>query len=163
MAEHTFNLERVSLARRYDPGLPPIEGDKEKIKQAVINLANNAFDAIGKDGVITVSTHYDHTRNEVVIRVTDNGTGIPPETQGRIFDPFFTTKPVGKGTGLGLSVTFGIVEEHGGKIAVESPLNREENPGNHQGGQGTAFVIRLPVSKETDEEETMNGKNTGSG
>jgi len=163
VAEHTFNLERVSLARRYDPDLPPIEGDKEKIKQAVINLANNAFDAIGTDGVITVSTHYDHIRNEVVIRVTDNGAGIPPETQGRIFDPFFTTKPVGKGTGLGLSVTFGIVEEHGGKIAVESPLNREENPGKHQGRQGTAFVIRLPVSKETDEEETINGKNTGSG
>ncbi len=163
VAEHTFNLERVSLARRYDPGLPPIEGDKEKIKQVVINLANNAFDAIGKDGVITVSTHYDPAGNEVVIRVTDNGIGIPPESQGRIFDPFFTTKPAGKGTGLGLSVTFGIVKEHGGKIEVESPLKPEEGQGDQEGGPGTAFMIHLPASKETDEKESVNGKDTGSG
>lgn len=163
VAEHTFNLERVTLVRQYDPGLPPIEGDKEKIKQAVINLANNAFDAIGKDGEITVSTHYDQGSNEVVIQVTDNGAGIPPETQGRIFDPFFTTKPVGKGTGLGLSVTFGIVEEHGGKIEVESPLNPEKSSADHSVRSGTAFVIRLPVSKETDDKEPMNGKNTGAG
>ena len=162
VAEHTFHLERVSLVREFDPQLPPIEGDKEKIKQAVINLANNAFDAIGKDGIITVSTRYDKKLDEVVLRVADNGVGISPTMLGRIFDPFFTTKPVGKGTGLGLSVTFGIVQEHGGSIDVESPLCNESG-GNDHGGPGTAFIVRLPFSRATFEKEPVNGKDTGTG
>ena len=162
VAEHTFHLERVSLVREFDQRLPPIEGDKEKIKQAVINLANNAFDAIGKDGIITVSTRYNKKLDEVMLRVADNGVGIPPEMMGRIFDPFFTTKPVGKGTGLGLSVTFGIIQEHGGSIDVESPLSNDRE-GNDLGGPGTAFIVRLPFSRATIEKEPVNGKDTGTG
>ena len=70
-----------------------------------------------------------------VLRFRDTGTGIPADRLGSIFDPFFTTKPVGSGTGLGLSISFGIVQDHGGTIEVESEV-----------GVGTEFTIRLPIS-----------------
>jgi PAS domain S-box-containing protein len=152
VVEHTFSLDQISLERRFDPALPPIVGDKEKLQQAVMNLVNNAFDAIGKDGVITISTRYDNQREEVVIAVADTGGGIPPENMDKIFEPFFTTK-AGTGTGLGLSVTFGIVKDHGGRIEVQSPLPRgstakSEAPAGAAPTKGTLFTLYLPVEKE---------------
>ena len=72
-----------------------------------------------------------------MIKVRDNGTGIPPDVVQRIFEPFFTTKPTNEGTGLGLAITHGIIEQHGGHIEVDS-----------QEGEGTCFTIMLPVNKE---------------
>lgn len=146
VVEHTFNLGRVSLVRQLSPYLPPIIGDKEKIEQAIINLVNNAFDAISKEGMITISTHYNVQLGEVLISVLDTGHGIPSDKIDRIFDPFYTTKPVGKGTGLGLAVTFGIIQEHKGKIEVKSPpLSAKSKKGKHN--QGTLFIVHLPVSE----------------
>ena len=162
VVEHTFKLEQVFLVRHFDPNIPQIVGDKEKLKQAVINLVNNAFDAIKSEGSITITTRYDALRNEAVIGVCDTGCGIAPENINKIFDPFYTTKPVGKGTGLGLSVTFGIIEEHGGKIEVESPPVSVKNENRH-GDRGTAFIIHLPVSSDYKKKDLKDGQDTRTG
>jgi two-component system NtrC family sensor kinase len=136
--------------RNFDPNLPAMLGDKEKLSQAIMNLLNNGYDAIGTDGIITISTSFNQKDDEIVISVTDTGCGIPRENIDKIFDPFFTTKGVGKGTGLGLSVTFGIIKDHGGRIEVQSPASSplvtepaaQEETGS---GRGSVFVIYLPV------------------
>jgi signal transduction histidine kinase len=135
-------------------------GDKEKLKQAIINLVNNAFDAIGEEGIITISSLYDPLLDEVVINILDTGHGIQPGKIDRIFDPFYTTKPVGKGTGLGLAVTFGIIQEHNGKIEVESPPLIAINEKKEK-SQGTLFAIHLPVSGKKDKMETEDVKHIG--
>jgi two-component system, NtrC family, sensor kinase len=151
LVEHTFGLNRVLVERRFETGMPAVLGDKEKIQQAVMNLVNNAFDAIGEDGVIAVSTHYEGQNDEVAISVADTGCGIPSHLVDKIFEPFFTTK-AGKGTGLGLSVTFGIVKDHGGRIEVQSPLpndsaTRPEAQAGGGTGKGTLFTMYLPVER----------------
>jgi two-component system, NtrC family, sensor kinase len=153
VVEHTFGLERVEVKRDFESRLPLVFGDQEKLEQAFVNLVNNAYDAIGNDGEITLSTAYDKDREEVVVRVSDTGKGISPEIRDRIFDPFFTTKGVGKGTGLGLSVTFGIVKAHGGTIDFESTFRDTAQAGGLPGRsaqreKGTTFTIRLPVHEE---------------
>lgn len=142
---HTLEINRVKLVRRFAEGLPMVIGDREKLKQAFINLINNAFDAIGSDGTITVSTRFDPGPEEVAVTVTDTGPGISPEKKDRIFEPFFTTKPVGKGTGLGLSLTFSIVEEHGGRLTVDSPPPEAPAEGK-EAPPGATFAIRLPAA-----------------
>ncbi len=159
VVEHTFKLEHVTIVRDFDSHLPEIMGDTEKLKQAIINLVNNAFDAINSGGNITVSTHHDRQADEVIIRIADTGSGISPEIIDKIFDPFFTTKPVDKGTGLGLSVTFGIIQEHGGKIEVESPpLTLISN--QLDDNQGTEFIIRLPIQTNKKLKDLKDGQDT---
>lgn len=116
--------------------LPPVLASPSEIQQVVMNLVNNALDAIeDRGGHVEISTH---TRGpHAVITVSDNGPGIPEANLARIFDPFFTTKPVGKGTGLGLSICYGIITKMGGKIEVNSSV-----------GVGTSFVILLPIGRE---------------
>ena len=160
VVEHTFKLDRVSLVRRLEPDLPAIVGDKEKLKQAFINLVNNAFDAISGEGMITITTHYDAQLDEMIISVLDTGDGISPGKIDRIFDPFYTTKPVGKGTGLGLAVTFGIIQEHKGKIEVESPPPPAASNDVKSSG-GSLFTIHLPVSSEKKEMEIEDVKHIG--
>ncbi|WP_456434372.1 two-component system sensor histidine kinase NtrB [Thermosulfuriphilus sp.] len=139
---HTLSIERISLEFKLDPTLPKIVGDEEKIRQVLVNLVTNAFQAIGHDGRIEIHTSYDQLDEEIVIKVADTGPGIPPEIINKIFDPFFTTKEVGQGTGLGLSVSFGIVKDHGGRIYVESPPADEKLK---KKGLRTVFYIRLPI------------------
>lgn len=160
VVEHTFKLDRVSLVRRLEPDLLAIVGDKEKLKQAFINLVNNAFDAISGEGMITITTHYDAQLDEMIISVLDTGDGISPGKIDRIFDPFYTTKPVGKGTGLGLAVTFGIIQEHKGKIEVESPPPPAASNDVKSSG-GSLFTIHLPVSSEKKEMEIEDVKHIG--
>jgi PAS domain S-box-containing protein len=149
VVEHTFSLEQVSISRRLDPHLPSIVGDMEKLKQAFLNLVNNAFDAISDKGTITIATRYDAQLDQVILSVMDDGHGISSREVDKIFDPFYTTKPVGKGTGLGLAVTFGIIQEHNGKIEVESPpsiaINEEK-----ENTRGTLFKMYLPVSDKKE-------------
>jgi signal transduction histidine kinase len=97
-----------------------------------MNLVGNAIDASHEEGEVIVRTRA--TAGDAVIEVQDNGTGIPAAIREKIFDPFFTTKPQGEGTGLGLSISYGIVQDHGGSIGVES----EE-------GKGTLFRVTLPL------------------
>ncbi|RZB31269.1 MAG: hypothetical protein SRB2_04794 [Desulfobacteraceae bacterium Eth-SRB2] len=145
VVEHTFKLERVIIEKNYGLNLPPVMGDKEKLKQVFVNLLNNAHDAIGSDGVISIATTFNEHNNEVIISVADTGTGISSENMEKIFDPFFTTKGVGKGTGLGLSVTFGIIKEHEGTIEVQSPP-RFAKEKNGVDKPGTVFIVHLPVA-----------------
>ena len=143
VVEHTFKLDQVSIIRDYELDLPAVKGDKDKFKQVFINLLGNAHDAIETNGTIHIKTEYDQKNNEVVTYVGDNGSGIGQDKIDRIFDPFFTTKPVGKGTGLGLSVTFGIINDHGGRIQVESPPSVAGNVFDTV--QSTVCIIRFPA------------------
>ena len=150
VTEHTLNIHRINVVRRFEPGLPLVYGDSEKLHQVFINLFNNAQFAMEEGGKLIIRTG--KTMQEVLVSVQDTGTGIVDEIKGKIFDPFFTTKEVGKGTGLGLSVTYGIIREHGGTIDVESPV---KDPITHKQLQGTAFHIRFPateVHNPSDEE-----------
>jgi two-component system NtrC family sensor kinase len=112
--------------------LPPVRGDMNQLQQVLLNLSLNACAAMPKGGTLTIRTI--PTNGEIILKVIDTGCGIKAEHLDRIFEPFFTTQDVGKGTGLGLSVTYGIVEQHGGEVEVQS-----------QEGQGSTFVIHLPV------------------
>ncbi|MFP4429433.1 MAG: ATP-binding protein, partial [Desulfovermiculus sp.] len=156
LVEHTFSLNRVQIVTDFDPNIPEIEGDKDRLKQVWMNLFNNASDAIESDGQIRISTKLCAHRRRVAITVADTGSGIKQEVLDKIFDPFFSTKPVGKGTGLGLSVTFGIIKDHGGRINVLSPAPKEYLSGLEDGnsGPGTVFLIELPLWEMTlpDEE-----------
>lgn len=121
--------------------LPLVLCQPQRIKQALMNLILNAAQAIEGNGTISLITQ--HIDGEVVIRIEDDGCGIPDELIDRIFDPFFTTKPVGVGTGLGLAITFGIMERHGGEIEVVSKPN-----------QGTSIRAHLPVHPDGEEPTT---------
>jgi PAS domain S-box-containing protein len=109
--------------------------DRSQFEQVILNLAVNARDAMPHGGALQIRTGVDPANAQVVIAVTDTGTGIPPELLARLFEPFFTTKAAGKGTGLGLATCFGIVTQCGGTITVESEV-----------GRGTTFRIALPRS-----------------
>jgi signal transduction histidine kinase len=130
---HQMSLHQVTLRTRVAPDLPRIHGSANQLQQVLMNLMLNAQQAL-EGGAGTVEVEVDPAGDAVEIRVADDGPGIPAEIRDRVFEPFFTTKPTGKGTGLGLSVSFGIIREHRGTIAVES-----------EPGRGTTFVIRLPI------------------
>lgn len=122
----------VNIVTQLDENLPSIQASPTEIQQVLLNLVNNAIDAIEEpDGVITVVTRTEG--DAVVLEVSDTGKGIPEANIERIFDPFFTTKPVGQGTGLGLSICHGIVEKAGGTMTVESEVER-----------GTRFTVSFP-------------------
>ena len=122
----------VSLQTALEPGLPCPLLDGGQIHQVLMNLVINARDAMPDGGTIRVSTWT--APRSVVLDVSDNGRGIPPELISHIFDPFFTTKPEGEGTGLGLAVAYGIVTAHGGTIqCVSTP------------GEGTSFRMTFPA------------------
>jgi two-component system NtrC family sensor kinase len=112
--------------------LPLVECLPSQINQVFLNLLVNAAQAITDQGTITIRTRADDAM--VCVAISDTGSGMAPEVLAKVFDPFFTTKPVGQGTGLGLAVSFGIVEQHGGRIEVESTP-----------GAGTTFSVMLPV------------------
>lgn len=136
----------VSIKIEVDLGdnLPLVSGDMGQLQQAVIILAENAIDAMPDGGTLTLRTGRDKKNARAAcIEVRDTGQGIPPEIHERIFDPFFTTKEIGRGTGLGLAVCYGIVTEHGGRIAVDSTV-----------GRGSAFNITLPATKNSDGDPT---------
>lgn len=136
----------VSLETELDPGLGYVLADPNQLEQVLVNLVVNARDAMPAGGRVTIATANrllngtDAARGNgvragayVTLSVSDTGGGMDVPTQARIFDPFFTTKPAGKGTGLGLSTVYGIVEQSGGHLAVESAP-----------GQGATFTIFLP-------------------
>ena len=110
-------------------------GDPQRLLQVFINLLSNARDAVRVNGKINIHVHEEP--QTVEISVSDDGTGIPKQTQEQIFEPFFTTKQPGEGTGLGLSLVYSIIEDHSGQITLESPTDKAK-------GLGTRFKIRLP-------------------
>jgi len=140
MIRHTFEMDEIKLRLHLSEELPEIYADEDRLRQVILNLLNNARDAIGKEGEIHIWTYA--SSREIILEIGDTGCGIPPEIKDRIFDPFFTTKPPRQGTGLGLSVSYGIIEEHGGMIEVFSPPVERRHL---LLGLKTVFVIRLPL------------------
>lgn len=117
----------------YNP-IPKIIADEKEIKELILNLSRNGLEASGQQGRLTIATAFE--AGEVILRVTDNGCGIPQDKHQKIFDPFYSTKD--DGTGLGLAVCASVADRHGGVIEVES---RE--------GSGTAFIVKLPPGKDS--------------
>lgn len=135
---YQLRVTNVEVQTALSPDLPTIAGDPNQLQQVLINLVNNASQAMAAakgQGTLRVASELAADRATIRITVADDGPGIPPDFLGRIFEPFFTTKPPGEGTGLGLPIAKGIVAEHGGTIQVES-----------EPGRGTTFVLTLPVS-----------------
>jgi len=136
LLEHQFKTAKVTVKQELTPELPAIHGNVGKLQQVFLNLFLNAKDAMPGGGTLSVVTQNGYGVN-VVVR--DSGSGIAQEHIRRIYDPFFTTKTSpregqGRGTGLGLAVTYGIIQEHAGKIQVES-----------KPGRGTTFFLEFPL------------------
>ena len=132
LVEHQLDMSRIKVVKELASDLPPVRGNENKLQQVFFNLILNARDAMPAGGWLTLRTYADD--DAAVVEVQDTGHGIKRDDIKRIFDPFFTTKGTGRGTGLGLAVSYGIVQEHGGSIIVDS------TPGN-----GTRFQVALPA------------------
>ncbi|ADE10523.1 ATP-binding protein [Sideroxydans lithotrophicus] len=131
LAKH--QLKSVNVVKNFGE-IPEITCAPSQINQVFLNLVTNAVQAMpGESGTLTLTSRKDG--EGVAVDVADDGSGIPPDVMSRIFDPFFTTKEIGKGTGLGLSISYKIVQQHGGKIGVESTPN-----------VGTKFTVWLPIT-----------------
>jgi PAS domain S-box-containing protein len=131
-----LKLKNIEVEKFYSPDVPRLEGISDQLKQVMLNLVQNAGDAISeKGGEIVLSTA--SLNGTVEINIKDTGSGIAPEKINSIFEPFFTTKGPNHGSGLGLSVSYGIIKSHSGNIKVKSQL-----------GKGTTFTVILPVNGE---------------
>ena len=117
-------VKSVAVVVDVEPGLPRVLGFAGELNQIWSNLIDNALDAVPDSGRVDVLAHREHER--VVVRIVDNGAGIPAPIRDRIFDPFFTTKPMGQGTGLGLDIVRRLVRHNDGEIDVESQPGRTE-------------------------------------
>ena len=130
--KHKTKHKTIEVVRHYDPTLGKVMVHGAELNQVWTNLLDNAIDAVGEAGTITITTRADGDCAEVDI--ADDGPGIPPDVMRRVFDPFFTTKDVGKGTGLGLDTARRIVvDRHHGSLTVDSSTT------------GTVFHVRIPV------------------
>jgi signal transduction histidine kinase len=132
------NVTNVTVIDALAAGLPNVFADGHQVQQVLLNLVINAEQAMlsaNGRGTLVVRTWHDADQESVVLEINDDGPGIPDELQPKIFDPFFTTKEVGQGTGLGLTVAYAIVQEHGGRIRLES-----------RPGAGASFYVELPVT-----------------
>lgn len=165
LVEKQLAKEGITLKKDLASNLPKIQGSQNHLEQVVVNLLTNAREAMPKGGTLRVSTAIGggsliddpagddpiggrtsiSEQPKVEIQVSDTGPGIPSEVFPRIFDPFFTTKQ--HGTGLGLSISYGIVQEHGGAIRVES-----------QPGEGSTFIVQLPIPRGLRTGGTTHGK-----
>ncbi len=134
--EKEASYRNIEISVTVSDTLPTIKSDKGQLQQLFLNVINNAFDAIGKNGHVDIAIE-DHPPDSVAVTIADDGQGIPKENLERIFEPFFTTKK-GKGTGLGLSISYGIVQKLRGTMTVES-----------EPGKGTSFKIVLPVVRKS--------------
>ena len=132
--ENQVVFHNIIIEKELDTHLPLIEGNSSQIKQVFMNIMVNAAEAMEGRGTLNVKTAFQSKNDSVLIEFSDTGPGIPAENISRIFDPFFTTKEIGKGTGLGLSLSYGVIEEHHGKIDVKSKRDG-----------GTSFIIELPI------------------
>jgi two-component system NtrC family sensor kinase len=139
LLDHQLKTSRVKVDAQLYENLPPIHGNAGKLQQVFLNLFLNAKDAMaGKGGTLSIRTS---NGDAIQVDISDNGSGIAPEHINKIYDPFFTTKSSpregqSRGTGLGLAVTYGIIQEHAGKIRVDS-----------QPGRGTRFQLEFPLRK----------------
>jgi signal transduction histidine kinase len=166
LCNHKLTLSNIGVETFCDPDTPKVSGDFNQLQQCLINLIFNAMDALDPAGGtadmpgpeddlrargrIWVTGSFDTTENLVHIQVKDNGKGIASADLPYIFEPFFTTKKDGHGVGLGLSTVYGIIEDHGGTIAVDTTE-----------GQGTCFIIKLPPADADDTSKETSNTNPG--
>jgi len=134
MFQERIAQSRITVDRTIQASLPPVCADRDQLVQVLINLVMNSLHAMPEGGQLRLSL--DRENGYLRLGVSDTGHGMPEEIRSKVFEPFFTTKDFGKGTGLGLTVVKGIIEEHGGTIAVESAVDK-----------GTTFWIRFPVDE----------------
>jgi PAS domain S-box-containing protein len=127
-------VRMIELVKKYGNKLPPIMIKKNQIQQVLLNLCNNAIDAMPTGGRLTIATK--QVEQQIVVEISDTGKGMTEEVKKHLFEPFFTTKEVGKGTGLGLSICYEIIQKHNGTIEVESEVEK-----------GSCFKIKLPAGK----------------
>jgi two-component system NtrC family sensor kinase len=138
LLKHHSRFKRMAVERGFGEDLPPVLVDGERMVQAFMAILLNAADAMERGGTVRIRSARSPQRpDEAVVELEDTGVGIPAAALSKIFEPFYTTKPPGRGTGLGLTICYGIVEEQGGRIAVQS-----------QPGVGTTFRIYLPLVAE---------------
>src|SRR5262249_14292204 len=131
-------VSNVSVIDALAAGLPQVFADGHQLQQVLLNLVINAEQAMlsaNGRGLLVVRTWHDVDQDSVILEINDDGPGIPEELQPKIFDPFFPTKEVGKGTGLGLTVAYAVIQEHGGRIRLDS-----------QPHAGASFYVEVPVS-----------------
>lgn len=143
LLEKQASVRNIKIVKALDLSLPSIDLDKNKMQQVFSNLIINACDAMAGGGTLTITSRLGPDRRQIEILFADTGMGIPEENFHKLFDPFFTTKSAG--TGLGLAVSYGIIQQRGGKIGVRSEV-----------GQGSVFIVILPLdqqSEETSQEE----------
>lgn len=136
LLDHQMRQNHIRVDSQLDHTVPNVYGNGGKLQQVFINLLLNARDAMPKGGNLKIGTAMNESM--VLVDIFDSGVGISEENIKRIYDPFFTTKTIGKGTGLGLAVTYGIIQEHGGRIFVDSAP-----------GEGTHFRLKLPTRRAT--------------
>lgn len=135
--EKEILFRNIRLTLNLGENLPKIMTDKGQLQQVLLNIINNAIDAVEKGGFIEIFSGV-KDENTVRVSIRDNGPGIPKEIIKHIFEPFYTTKEKGKGTGLGLSISYGIMQKLGGTILVQSEVNK-----------GTTFIVEIPQKAET--------------
>ena len=144
LLENQAAFQNVHIVKDLDPALPPLKLDRSKIQQVFWNLLLNACEAMPEGGRITISSSLSPDRQSIAVRFADTGAGIPKDNINKLFDPFFTTKS--SGTGLGLAVSYGIIQQHDGRIEVKSEV-----------GRGTVFTLVFPVDAPLEKIEQRGG------
>ncbi len=149
LLERQAIFQNVRTRRTLGEGLPPVFIDPSRLQSVIMNIVMNAVDAMEGTGALGVETAVDEAGEQVLIRISDTGKGIPDKIKPLIFEPFFTTKEPGEGTGLGLAIVYGVVKGAGGRISVDSSPS------------GTTFTIWLPIMRqggtEGDVQSTAQG------
>jgi two-component system NtrC family sensor kinase len=136
LVENQAIFHNIVILKEFDAQIPLALVDPAMIERVFINMIMNAAEAMDGEGKLILKTRSSRSEDYVVVTISDTGHGIPKENLRRIFDPFFTTKEVGRGTGLGLAISYGIIQDHGGTISVDSKV-----------GECTTFTVRLPVKE----------------
>ncbi|MGR3294611.1 MAG: sensor histidine kinase, partial [Candidatus Scalindua sp.] len=136
IVEPEMKLENIEVFKEFDEGVPEVIINRDELRQVFLNLIHNAYYAMADGGRLTISTQSIKKQGKLFVRTifTDTGCGIPTEHLDKVFEPFYTSKKEGEGTGLGLSISYGIIDNHGGELNVDS----EE-------GKGTTFTVDLPA------------------
>ena len=150
LVEKQAPFHNIQLVTDLEDNLPFVVLDPSQVERVFLNLIINAAEAMDGNGRLAITTRHNQKKESVEIQVQDTGHGISAENMSKIFDPFFTTKETGHGVGLGLAISYGIVQEHGGSITVESELEK-----------GTTFTVSLPLpSSKVDATDGTETKNT---
>jgi two-component system NtrC family sensor kinase len=134
-SSHEVDLAGISIRRSYAEDVPPVQADPAQLLQVFVNIIRNGVEAMKGSGTLSLETGK-ADRQTIQITISDTGTGMSVEDQGKLFTPFYSTKGVGEGTGLGLSIAYGIIKMHRGQISVKSRL-----------GEGSAFTVVLPIQQ----------------